>query len=97
MDLGSETRTLIPAEKVLGARIFGASGDDLGSIDDIVIDRKTGNVAYALVSSGGFLGIGARCHSLPWSILRYNGNVGGYVVPLERRQLEGAPAVGRWL
>jgi sporulation protein YlmC with PRC-barrel domain len=93
----SNLSTLIAAGKVQGAPIYDAAGDNLGSIDDIVIDRKTGNVAYALMSSDGFLGIGTRHHALPWSMLKYDGNLGAYVVHLERAQLHAAPACGQWL
>ena len=89
--------TLIAAGKVQGAPIYDAAGDNLGSIDDVVIDRKTGNVAYAVMTSGGFLGIGSRHHALPWSMLKYDVNRGGYVVGLERAQLRVAPACGQWL
>ena len=88
---------LVAANKVQGATIYGRTGDSLGWIDDIVIDRKTGNVTYAIISSGGFMGIGIRHHSLPWSILKYDDDLGGYVINLERAQLAEAAAVGRWL
>jgi sporulation protein YlmC with PRC-barrel domain len=97
MGSASNISTLIAAGKVQGASVYGAAGDNLGSIDDIVIDRKTGNVAYAVMSSRGFLGIGARHHALPWSMLKYDVNLGGYVVPLECAQLRIAPACGQWL
>lgn len=97
--MGSATKssTLVAANKVQGATIYGRAGDNLGWIDDIVIDRKGGNVTYVIMSSGGFLGIGIRYHSVPWSMLKYDADLGGYVINLERAQLEEAPAVGRWL
>src|SRR5579871_5125746 len=67
---------LVAADALQGTSIYSKStGDRLGSIEDIVIDRKTGNVAYAIMSSGGFLGFAGRHHPLPWSMLRYDENL----------------------
>jgi hypothetical protein len=57
-----------------------------------MIDKQTGQVAYAIMSFGGFLGIGNSYHPLPWSLLRYNPNLGGYVVELDESLLKGAPS-----
>ena len=57
-----------------------------------MIDKPSGKVAYAILSFGGFLGMGTQYHPLPWSVLKYNANLGGYVVHLDKRRLEGAPA-----
>ena len=56
-----------------------------------MIDKRSGRVVYAVMSFGGFLGIGERYHPLPWSVLKYDTDKGGYVVNLTRQQLEGAP------
>jgi sporulation protein YlmC with PRC-barrel domain len=96
METAAETSALIAADKVLGATIYNSSGDNLGSIQDIMIDQKSGNVAYAIMSSGGFLGIGSRHYPLPWLMLKYDTNLGGYIVDVDSAQLKGAPAYGRW-
>ena len=57
-----------------------------------MIDKPSGKVAYAIMSFGGFLGMGNQYHPLPWSVLKYDTNLGGYVVNLDKRQLEGGPA-----
>ena len=88
---------LVGAHNVEGAVIYNPAGSSLGWIDDIVIDQKTGIVAYAVMSSGGIFGIGSRRHPLPWSMLKYNPDLGGYVINLERAQLEVVPALGQWL
>ena len=87
-----ETGNLIASDKVQGTNVYNAAGDNLGSIHDIMIDKPSGTVAYAIMSFGGFLGIGNQYHPLPWSVLRYDSGKGGYVVNLDKRQLEGAPA-----
>lgn len=98
MGSAAQISTLVAADKVQGAAIYSSTTrDKLGSIDDLMIDSKTGNVAYAIMSSGGFMGMGSRHHPLPWSMLKYDTNLDGYVVHLERAQLEGVPAYGRWL
>ncbi len=86
-----ETGNLIAGEKVSGTAVYNHQGEALGTIDDVMLDKRTGRVAYAVMSFGGFLGIGERYHPLPWSVLTYDVGLGGYVVDLDRRQLEGAP------
>ena len=56
-----------------------------------MIDKKSGQIAYAIMSFGGFLGIGERYHPLPWRALKYDTRIGGYVVGMTKSQLEGAP------
>jgi PRC-barrel domain protein len=87
-----ETTTLIAADKVQGTPVYNGADEHLGAIHDVMIDKKSGNVAYAIMSFGGFLGIGNSYHPLPWSVLKYDTSRAGYVVNLDRRQLEGAPA-----
>ena len=96
MDIAAETTTLVAADKVQGAKIYSATGDNLGSVDVVIIDEKSGNIAYAILSVGGFLGIGGRYYPLPWSMLRFDTALGGYVANIDRAQLKGAPAYGRW-
>jgi len=92
MDTVQETSTLIAADKVQGTDVFNSGGDRLGSIHDLMIDKGTGQVAYAIMSFGGFLGMGNSYHPLPWSLLRYNTNLGGYVIDIDQSQLEDAPS-----
>lgn len=82
---------LIAASKVNGTSVYGPSGEKLGSVHDIMIDKRSGTAEYAIMSFGGFLGIGEDYHPLPWSQLTYDGSLGGYVVNLDRARLEGAP------
>lgn len=89
-----ETSTLISAEKVEGTTVMNPAGEKLGKIEDIMIDKRSGKVAYAVMSFGGFLGIGDRHHPLPWSVLKYDTSLDGYVVNLDKRMLEKAPTYG---
>jgi sporulation protein YlmC with PRC-barrel domain len=90
----NETSMLISADKVEGTNVMNPAGEKLGSIEDIMIDKRSGKVAYAVMSFGGFLGFGDRHHPLPWSMLKYDTNLNGYVVNLDKRILESAPAYG---
>ena len=88
-----ETGNLIASSKVQGTAVYNTAGENLGEIDDLMIDKSMGKVAYAIMSFGGFLGImGNKYHPLPWSVLKYDIGRGGYVVNLDKQQLEGAPA-----
>lgn len=88
-----ETSSLISADKVEGTPVYNRGGEKLGTVDSIMIDKRGGNVAYAVMSFGGFLGIGEKYHPLPWSVLDYDVSQGGYVVDLDRDVLEGAPTI----
>lgn len=90
-----ETTSLISAGKVTGTDVYNTAGDSLGEIHDVMIDKQSGKIAYAVMSFGGFLGIGERYHPLPWVTLKYDTRQGGYVVGLTKEQLEGAPTFGR--
>jgi sporulation protein YlmC with PRC-barrel domain len=88
----SKTGTLIAASKVEGTAVYNRQGESLGSIYDVMIDKRSGDVAYAVMSFGGFLGIGQRYHPLPWNMLDYDERQSGYVVDLNKEMLEKAPS-----
>jgi len=90
-----ETAALISADKVQGTAVYNAEGDKLGSVDDVMLDKMSGNVAYAVMSFGGFLGMGEKHHPLPWNMLTYSTTHDGYVVNLSKQQLEEAPTFDR--
>jgi sporulation protein YlmC with PRC-barrel domain len=83
---------LIAADQVEGTHIYNPAGESLGSVEDVLIDKISGKIAYAVVGFGGFLGIGDRHYPLPWEKLKYDTSMGGFVVDLDRRVLEGAPS-----
>ena len=86
---------LIAADKVNGTSVYNLAGEKLGSVDDIMIDKISGRAIYAVLSFGGFLGMGEKYHPLPWATLKYDAQKGGYVVNLDKKQLEGAPNYDR--
>lgn len=84
--------TLIAADKVKGADVYNLEGEKLGKIEDTMIDKVSGRAIYAVLSFGGFLGIGDDYYPLPWSTLRYDTSRGGYVVNLDKERMKGAPS-----
>jgi len=82
----------ILASKVTGTAVFNTAGESIGQVQDVVLDKMSDKILFAVVGFGGFLGIGEKYHPLPWSQLDYDENRGGYVVSLSREQLEGAPS-----
>ena len=83
---------LIDSSRVNGTNVYGADGEQIGHIDHLMIDKQSGNVAYAVMNFGGFLGLGEEHQPLPWKSLRYDTQLGGYVTDLTKDRLEGAPA-----
>ena len=87
-----ETDRLISSDKAVGTTVYNRQGEHLGSVYNLMIDKYSGQVAYAVMSFGGFLGMGESYHPLPWRTLTYDTRKGGYVVDLDRRRLETAPS-----
>ena len=81
----------IRASRVEGTEVYNRTGEHLGQIDDLVIGKRDGEVKYAIMSFGGFLGIGEEYHPVPWDALTYDQQRGGYVVDMTSEQLREAP------
>jgi len=90
----SEAGRLIGSDKVEGTEVHDRAGNRLGTIERVMIDKLSGKVAYAVMSFGGFLGLGERYHPLPWAVLDYDTNQHAYVVDLDTTTLEKAPTIG---
>ena len=84
-----ETQNLIAADKVAGTAVYNADGQNIGAIRTVMLNKLNGRVAYAVMESGGFLGIGADYYPIPWEALRYDTELGGYRVNL--RNFDDAP------
>ena len=85
------THSLIGSDKVDGTAVYGPDQEKIGSIERVMIDKISGKVAYAVLSFGGFLGIGEDYYPVPWPTLNYDTNLGGYRINLTKDQLEKAP------
>lgn len=87
----TETFNLISADKVEGTAVYSPAGDKLGTVENLMIDKKSGRVGYAVMAFGGFLGMGESRHPLPWQTLKYDTRMGGYVVDIDTNTLRSAP------
>src|SRR5262244_1801433 len=95
VDSRRETVSLIGSDKVESTSVYGADDRKIGSVQRVMIDKITGKVAYAVISFGGFLGIGEDFYPLPWATLKYDTNLGGYVTGVTEASLESAPKYSR--
>jgi sporulation protein YlmC with PRC-barrel domain len=82
----------IRASRVIGTSVYNTAGDEIGTIEDVMLEKTSNGIMFAVIGVGGFLGIGEKFHAVPWSVLDYDSARGGYVVPFTREQLKGAPA-----
>lgn len=86
-----ETGRLIASNKVEGTTVYNRQGEKLGSIQNFMVDKRSGQAEYAVLSFGGLLGLGQDHYPLPWDVLTYDTSKGGYVVDLDKSVLEQAP------
>lgn len=86
-----ETHDLIGSDKVEGTNVYRSSGDKIGEIERVMLEKRSGKVAYAVMSFGGFLGLGHEHYPIPWPRLTYNERLGGYEVNITEQELKGAP------
>ena len=86
-----ETASLIGSDKVEGTAVYGADQNKIGKLERVMLDKISGKVAYAVLSFGGFMGMGEDYYPIPWGMLKYDTNLGGYMVNLTRDQLDKAP------
>lgn len=84
---------MISSRRVEGTPVYNRDGEKLGTIHSVMIGKRSGSVVYAVLSFGGFLGIGERVHPVPWERLTYDVDYDGYVVDMTRDQLADAPSM----
>ena len=82
----------IRAKKVIGTAVKNTAGQKIGQVEDIVLDKQSNNIIFAVVGFGGFLGMNEKFHPVPWSALDYDEMENSYVVPFTKEQLQAAPA-----
>lgn len=90
-----ETSDMISSEKVDGTAVYNRDGESLGSIHHLMVGKRDGKVRYAVMSFGGLFGMGEHYHPLPWDVLTYDTDKGGYVVDLDKDRLKDAPSYER--
>jgi sporulation protein YlmC with PRC-barrel domain len=82
----------IRASRVIGTNVYDTAGQKIGEVEDIILEKTSDNILFAVVGFGGLMGLGERYHAVPWATLDYDPDTGGYVVPFTQQQLETAPA-----
>src|ERR1700689_5274512 len=90
-DPDKKFRSVLSASTLAGDSVRNAAGEDLGNIDEIMIDIPSGRVAYAVLSFGGFLGMGDKLFAVPWSALKVDEDEKCFVLDLNKKTLESAP------
>jgi len=88
-----QAHSLIASDRVEGTPVRRTDGSKVGTIERLMIDKLSGNVAYAVLSFGGFLGMGQKHAPIPWARLAYDQTLGAYRVDLSEEELARAPAV----
>src|ERR1700753_3759189 len=87
-----ETTRLISSAKVTGSKVENTNGDSLGHIEEIMIDKISGRVGYAVLKYGSFLGMGGKLFALPWDPLKFDTNRNAYIVAIPEERLKGGPS-----
>jgi sporulation protein YlmC with PRC-barrel domain len=83
---------LISSADVEGTNVYDMKGSKIGEVDHLMIDKVSGRVTYAVMSFGGFLGLGHSHYPIPWGALKYDTKLDGYVTGISEQQLKDAPA-----
>lgn len=87
------THPLIETNRIEGTRVYDREGEHIGTIDHLVVEKVSGKVVYAVMSFGGFLGLGAHLYTVPWDKLHYETSLGGYHTDITEGELEDAPTL----
>jgi sporulation protein YlmC with PRC-barrel domain len=82
----------IRAKTVIGTKVRDPSGESIGKVEDIILDKLSNNIMFAVVGFGGVLGMGEKYHPVPWSVLDYDTQENAYVINMTKDQLRAAPA-----
>jgi sporulation protein YlmC with PRC-barrel domain len=91
MTTSSGHTSAIRVSKVLGTNVQDPSGHKIGEVKDIVVDKESNNIMFAVLSFGGILGVGEKYHPIPWASLDYDESRNAYVVNYSKEQLQAAP------
>ena len=92
MTTSSGHTSAILASRVKGTAVYDGSGDKIGTVEDVVLDKRSNRIMFAALGCGGVLGLGEKYFPIPWSLLDYDEDKGGYVVPLTKDRFKDAPA-----
>lgn len=90
-----ETANLISSEKVDGTTVYSKEGERIGQVHHFMVGKRSGQVEYAVLTCGGFLGLGAEYRPIPWNALSYDTDKGGYVLKFDSSRLADSPSYAR--
>jgi len=90
-DPSKKMRRVMGATTLAGDNVRNSAGEDLGSVDEIMLDIPSGRIAYAVVSFGGFLGMGNKLFAVPWSALTVDEDQKCFLLDVDKKTLESAP------
>ncbi len=82
---------LIASDRVEGTTVYDRAGEKLGTVRKFMVGKRSGRVDFAILGFGGLFGVAERHYPLPWDMLTYNPDKGGYVVDLDKDQIDNAP------
>lgn len=82
---------VLSASSICSDRVWNNAGEELGAIEELMIDVDTGHVAYAVLSFGGFLGFGDKLFAIPWNALKLDAANNVFKLNVDRKVLEKAP------
>jgi sporulation protein YlmC with PRC-barrel domain len=85
------TRAIL-ASKVKGTAVYNAAGEKMGHVEDVMLDKLSNNIMFAVLGFGGVLGMGEKYHPIPWSVLDYDQSKGGYIIRMNKEELQNSPA-----
>ena len=83
--------TVVAKKSILGAKVINTAQEDLGKIEDLVIDARNSRVAYAILSFGGVLGLGDKHFAIPWEVLTFDLSQKMAVIDIDKDRLKNAP------
>ena len=92
--MGREIHKLIPSDRVEGTSVRSLNGERIGTIKRLMIDKISGQVAYAVLNFGGFLGMGQKHYPIAWNRLKYDPLSEAYQVDLTEAELQHASEAG---
>ena len=92
MPTASGHTTAIRASKVKGTSVYSTTGEKIGHVEDVILDKQSDQIMFAALGFGGLLGMGEKYAPVPWSVLDYSEDKGGYVIPMSEEEIKSAPA-----
>ncbi len=86
---------IVRTADVIGKKIIGINQESIGKVEELVLDKQKGNVRYAVLAHGGFMGLGNELYAIPWSILEYSPEDGAFKVNITQEDIEKSPGFNK--